>query len=598
MILRISLCALILLSSITVTQAQRRKAPKWLDPYQRQIDYPADDYLIGLSSEKTKRKKGIADLYKQLNQLSRNQLIEAIRVEVLAETEMNISIVNTQASERLTQNSFSRSEAELVGLRFENHYDRRKKLAYSFSYVSIPELAAYHRKIVTAGAETLKRNIRESNAALVEPNKQRAIRLLYESQLTLRNMEKSMKLLTALGKNTGASLGEVQGLKTAVEKLTDRVLTEGRLSVPELSDYLAYQLKLQIEGDDQVVCLGALEYEGSGKESAFSQALRTQVLNKLVEMEGVIRGEAPCDFTLQGFFNETDKKAFITLNLTDQEGESLAGISTKIPLEVMNFGDLKFLPTNFQYLKVLSDIKLVTKEEGYIIKKVDLFDYPIAVSASLAGLELSDIPLKLVLTQDDQVVKEEIITTDKYGKISFLLNTKEVKRSGDYVLTGSIEPETFFDLSTDSEFLQTLLLAQPPYRMERPVSILTPNVFVTSKELSNGKERSLPILAAAIKKELAVLDYQFVDEAKAADYIVEVNSITRQGQETGIARFAYLDATVSMRDLKTGREVYKYAVSNVKGAASSFSAAEGLAYDKAKDMIAKDLSFQLEFGGK
>ena len=595
--LRVSFCVLLIWGSIYVAQAQRRKAPKWLDPYQRQIDYPAGDYLTGLSSEKIKRKKGIADLYKQLNQLSRNQVIEAIRVEVLAETEMNISIVNTQASEQLTQNSSSKSEAELVGLKFENYYDHRQKLAYSFSYVSIPELAAYHRKIVTSGRDELKRNIREANTSLAESNKQIAIRLIYESQMVLRKMEKSMKLLAALGKNMGAGPGEVQALKSAVEKLTDQVLTEGRLSVPELSSYLACQLKLQIE-TDLVLCPGVLTYGQSGKESAFSQALKIQALNKLTEMEGLNRGEATCNFTLQGFFNESNKQAFITLNLTSQAGKSVAGISIKLPLEVMSFGDLSFLPTNFQYLRVLSEIKLVTKEEAYAIKKSQLFDYPIAVSASRGGRLLSDIPLKLLLRKGNRVVKEELITTGPYGKASFLLNTEEVKRSGDYVLTASIDSETFFDLPADSEFLQKWVQAQPPYRLKRPVSILTPNVFVSSKEHSMGEERSLPILAAAVKKELAELDYQFVAEAEAADFIVEINAITRQGQQTDIARFAYLDATVAMHDLKSGKEVYKYAVSNVKGAGGSFHVAENKAYEKAKGMIAKDLSFQLEFGGR
>lgn len=591
-------CVLLILSSVYVAQAQRGKAPKWLDPYQRQIDYPVGNYLTGLSSEKVKRKKGIAELYKQLNQLSRNQVIEAIRTEVSAETEMNISIVNTLASEQLTQNSSSKSDAELVGLKFENYYDRRQKLAYSFSYVSIPELAAYHRKIVTSGRDELNRNISEANTSLAEANKQRAIRLIYEIQMAFRKMEKSMKLLAALGKDMGADPDEVQDLKSAVEKLTDRVLTEGRLSVPELSSYLASQLKLQVEPDELVVCPGTLTYGESGKESTFSQALMVQALNKLTKMEGVNRGEAPCDFTLQGSFNETNKQAFITLNLTGQAGKSVAGISIKLPLEVMSFGDLSFLPTNFQYLRVLSEIRLVTKEAAYAIKKSELFDYPIVVSASRGERLLSDIPLKLLLSKGGRVVKEELITTDPDGKVSFLLNTEEVKRSGDYVLTGSVDTETFFDLPADSEFLQKWVQAQPPYRLERPVSILSPNVFVSSKELSMGEERSLPILAAAVKKELAELDYQFVAEAEAADFIVEINALTRRGQQTDIACFAYLDATVAMHDLKSGKEIYKYAISNVKGAAGSFHVAESKAYEKAKGMIAKDLSFRLEFGGR
>ena len=94
----------------------QKDAPFWLDPYQRESKYPADQYLIGLNSELVGKKQSLSAIYKNLNQASRNQIIESIHVNVKSETVMNISIVNTESTQLLDQNSVSISKAELVGL--------------------------------------------------------------------------------------------------------------------------------------------------------------------------------------------------------------------------------------------------------------------------------------------------------------------------------------------------------------------------------------------------------------------------------------------------------------------------------------------------
>ena len=100
----------------------QKDAPDWVDPYKRESQYSSDRYLVGLSSELVAKGQSLAEVYKQLNQMSRNQIIESIHVNVKSETEMNISIVNTESTQLLDQNSVSISKAELVGLNFENYY--------------------------------------------------------------------------------------------------------------------------------------------------------------------------------------------------------------------------------------------------------------------------------------------------------------------------------------------------------------------------------------------------------------------------------------------------------------------------------------------
>ncbi|MEM7110691.1 MAG: hypothetical protein AAF519_20850, partial [Bacteroidota bacterium] len=147
-----------------------------------------------------------------------------------------------------------------------------------------------------------------------------------------------------------------------------------------------------------------------------------------------------------------------------------------------------------------------------------------------------------------------------------------------------------------SSFYQKVIVDHPPYRLENKLRVIAPTVFVESNESSLGKPRTITVLEPSVKKELAELDYQFVEILERADYVIRINAATREGQRNSIASFSYLDATVSVQSRKTGKEIYKYSVSNVKGGGADYNIADAKAYEKAKKMIANDLSYKLEFG--
>lgn len=57
-----------------ISNAQKR-APEWVDPYKRESKYPANRYLVGLSSELVAKGQSLTEIYKQLNQMSETRLL-------------------------------------------------------------------------------------------------------------------------------------------------------------------------------------------------------------------------------------------------------------------------------------------------------------------------------------------------------------------------------------------------------------------------------------------------------------------------------------------------------------------------------------------
>jgi hypothetical protein len=254
------------------------------------------------------------------------------------------------------------------------------------------------------------------------------------------------------------------------------------------------------------------------------------------------------------------------------------------------------LPENFEYIPNLSSIKLTPELDSYEIKKVELFKYPINVDATLNNESLSDIPVNFTISKDDANTFVTSISTGKTGLAELVLNTEQLDGSGDYIVDVRVDVAQLLAVDPMSEFLNTLLIEYPLRSLQLKLAVIAPTIYVNSVESSLGQPLGINILAPSVKNSLVELDYKFVDGPDEADYIINIESSTREGQANQYAYFAYLDATVSMIRTDTGKEIYKNSLTSVKGAGANFDLASAKAYEKAKTTIGSDLSYQLEFG--
>jgi hypothetical protein len=587
---------LVVLFLILLTGAYAQKAPFWLDPYQRESKYPNDQFLVGLSSELVGKNQSLASIYKQLNQMSRNQIIESIHVNVKSETEMNISIVNTQSTQLLDQNSVSISKAELVGLKFENYYDKKKKTAFTFSYVSIQDLIDYNLDIIQNNTNTIDNNVALVNTSISGGDKERAIDLLFESQQKLQEINQAAVILMALGQDDRIDFDKIGQMKLEVAQGTDDFFNKGSLNVELLASFYAYALQLQIGDAGISICRGNIGYQNSTRESKFSTEFNNRVLNKLADHESVSIGETGCDVTFEGTFSLANNVIVLVTNFADPNGKIQVAVNKKFPFTVMSFGDLTFLPENFEYITDLSSIQINPEQMAYEIRKVELFRHPIIVGVKLKSETLIDIPLRFSISKDEANVFETSISTSKKGIAEFVLNEDQFSGSGDYIVDVRINVAQLLDVDSTSDFINTLLIEYPPQSRQIKLRVIAPTIYVNSIESSLGQPLGINILAPSVKNSLIVLDYKFVETPGGADYIINIESSTREGQANQYAYFAYLDATVSMIRTDTGKEIYKNSLTSVKGAGANFDLASAKAYEKAKTTIGSDLSYQLEFG--
>jgi len=574
-----------------------QKAPPWVDYTYRAANYPENLYLVGLATEINIEKYQASTTYDRLNQASRNQIIEQIHVSIKAETEMNISIINTQTDEMLEQSSQSASKAELVGLSFDNYYSKKQKTAYSFSYVLIQDIIDYYNDILNTNTDIIIKNF---SGLENSSNKNIALKLLYDVQLKLREIDQATVILVAMKQTASVDFGKITGMKKEVAEYTNNILSSAPLSIGNIASYFSYSLIAQTEeGSTAIICKGKLSYQDSGAESEFSQTLLMSSLNNIGSEStlAIASANSSCNYKISGRYQDSDNDIIVSINLLDiKTGKLVASKERTISKAVLSLDGLKILPINFERIADIPNIELDGNDEEIIIKTDEFIDNPITLSISLNGSSQSDLPILFSFNRDGNLAFSASVNSDKEGKAQYFLNKENIPKSGEYELHTLVDVATLLALDAKSDFYQDIQRDHPPQVRKFKLKVISPTVLVNSKELNLGTEMDIQLLAPAIKNALLELDYKFVDSEEKADYILNINAKTRSGQKNQYMHLTYLDATIAMYKKGTGKEIYKNGLSSVKGGAADYELAGVKAYEKAIQDFLED--FLSELGQK
>ena len=580
-----------------ISLASFGQEPRWLDYVYRTSVYPPESYLAGFSSEVDIESANISEAYKQLNQFTRNQIIESIHVSVQAETEMNITIKNTETKQLLDQSSVSFSRAKLAGLKVDNYYDSKRKIAYSFSYVSISDLVSYYRDVLSTNTEVIKKNQANADQYIDSENKDEALKLLFDSKLKLREMDEAVFTLVALGQKDYVDFVEIVGLKRSVDNSINRFFTSGAITLNSVAAFYAYGLGLQVpENSEMSVCVGMCTFKDSGLESEFSQEFMSLLAAKIASETDIqiSESEEGCSHRLEGNFWDTPEEIYLVGSIVDKQGEVVGVVDKGFDKDLFNRGDLKFLPSNFDRIGEMKDVSVLPMNELYSIKTIEFLDKPLEVETRLMGEVIPDLPVRLEFLQNDQLQFTKSLMSDKEGNARYFLSGDLITNSGDFLVKAFLDAESFLDLDRSSAFYQQVIRENPLQIAQFKVEVSAPTVFVISSELSLGYPLEVPMLEPSVKSVLADMDYEFVESELDADFVLEIQAATRSGQQSGQwAYFSYLDATISFKDRRSQTEIYKRSFDNVKGGAASFELASVKAYQKAKSSIIDDLEYEL-----
>ncbi len=564
--------------------------PEWLDPASRSNSFPDDQYLSAFATEVLGKNQSESDAQSKLYEIIKSQISDQISVSINAQTTLNITVENTNTHQKMERTSSSSSEVDLVGLKLDSYYEKRKKSLHAFAYVSIKELSDYHRKTINDNTLTIDNNLRQANTS---SSKLEKVKMLVENKRLLSEIQKSARLLTSLSEPHGADLGTLRQTAEKTDQVLDQLFHTGTVTIDHISARLTGEILNAIRnGASETASSADFAYSNSGVESAFSQSLNQTAVSSISESSKITINNAS-KAVLAGSFILNNSETILNLQLISDGGAVLASTEFAVLTDIIDTKGQDILPPNFEFIPNFDNVKIQGTEKTSI-KPSAFTTEPISLSYTFEGSPIPNLALKVSL-ENEGGINTYKVKGDVNGLVNFYLDESMVVPGTDYLATFEIDLSEFLSISPQNEFLGTIYDEQTVPVFNSAVSVLSPLVWITSSEEGIAGPLSIKVLEPAVKAGLSDLRYAFTNNKEEADYTLTIDAKARKGQAGDIATLTFIDSTISLINKSNGKEIYKNAFFNIKGVGANFDVAQASAFQKTKTKMVDDITYELEY---
>lgn len=304
-------------SSIAVSQK-----PEWIDYEYRNQNYSSDRYLLSFNSQKVNKDEDYNKTIGSLVEYSKAEVVQSLQTKVNSTITSNTEINNTETNEYFEQKNVSVSSAKLVGLQTEKFYDKRKKIAYVFVYVSKFQLSNYYKQIIEDEKNNIVNKIKNAQKLLGNGNKKDALKLYYEALPFFEKITEPQSILIALSVSDEFSLktNELNILKTEIITATTTLLNDKNLSIDEASSFIACNLFYKTGKIIEPINLSIVSYENTTMQSQFSEIFNTSFNKDLIAVANYkISTNKNTKYKIQGTYWLEDNYFKIIIILSDKE---------------------------------------------------------------------------------------------------------------------------------------------------------------------------------------------------------------------------------------------------------------------------------------
>lgn len=354
---------LLLIITLSFSLTTVAQTPKWVKYQNREAFYPESSYLRGFSSEINYDNQSTIELLEKCKSNAKKTLSESIQVSIKSVTVSGVQNINTgtdaETHEYIKHSSVSCSNVNVVGLKSETYYDKRKKTAYAFTYVKITDLINYYKQKISTDLQKLKQMYSLAQDAKQAKQTQKALTKFFECIPKFREIEEAQSILAALNVRYEASLQTKQTIK--LKSQLDKSINELQNSVSGNISDLAYSivngLSMQAVGLRGTISLSSFTYQDSKMGSPFSKRLYSELEKQLANNSKL--DVASQNISVNNFNNSYN---YIITGTYWEEGSNLklivilrnlktakieASIESKISKEYCTSNSIKFLPENF-----------------------------------------------------------------------------------------------------------------------------------------------------------------------------------------------------------------------------------------------------------
>ncbi|HKK67358.1 MAG TPA: hypothetical protein VJ946_04070, partial [Bacteroidales bacterium] len=197
-----------------------------------------------------------------------------------------------------------------------------------------------------------------------------------------------------------------------------------------------------------------------------------------------------------------------------------------------------------------------------------------------SGKTLPNLPFRLSFTGSGLL--ENKLVSDQNGKLQIPLN-KIYTNNQIEKITAELDMLSLSRLTKDI-FIRTLIKKIPPPTYSLQIQVMSPTVFVESRENNLGRRSEGDILYNAMLQAMAKNNMRLSNTADAADFIIRIESDTQKAVTNSYQKTTMLDYTITVLD-EDKRILFRKNENKVEGYGNSYEEASENAYQEGVNLI-------------
>lgn len=287
---------------------------------------------------------------------------------------------------------------------------------------------------------------------------------------------------------------------------------------------------------------------------------------------------------------ESEKENSIS-NALSQYIESLKPIEKYLnePLEV-KFNNQNILLFNEIYTSIqdiLNNISLNPHKTQYNAKMGNPLKESIIIDANYNNVKISNLPIQFSFIKGSGELGLNS-NTDNSGKIVCRID-KITSPDKIQIVKAEIDIMNLYPKYNQSPVIVAVVESFKIPITKVIINVEGITVYIRYTEKNFGKEVNSPAIEPILKERLSDYGFSFVKDIIEADIMIALEADTRKGNKYEGMCPAFADVSISFIDMRSGEEIFKDKIFNVKGFHSDYTNAGLRALQKSANIISIEI---------
>ncbi len=245
--------------------------------------------------------------------------------------------------------------------------------------------------------------------------------------------------------------------------------------------------------------------------------------------------------------------------------------------------------------EIFSNIVIKPEKEIFEINALSAYSEPVYAKVkyktSLETQNLENIPIVFYFP-NSQINTQEKVLSKSAGIIKCSI-ANQAPKGKNQLIRVQFDIDNYLGKDAPDNFLKQMFSERGtiPYG-NIMVEVNELFAYLESEELIFGQASKRKPVTNILKSELSENFFSFTEDRKKADVLIKIKSSVNEGEKLDQYNLhtAFLNCSISIKNLKTGMEVFTQNITNVKGMKSgSYNNAAENAIEKTKEKISSEM---------